>query len=254
MTRSFLFVPADSERKLAKGAESGADALILDLEDFGCGGPQGRRAADGARLSQAACARGEPAAARRARERARHRPDRRRPRCRGRGPPGCDPAAQGRRRRGGHASRCQAHRARGAARAPRRRDQDPRARDRNGRIALSLRHLPRRESAAHRHHLGRRRPLRRARRGDEPRRGTGVSPRPIGSRAISRWRRRRPRASKRSTRSMRTSATWMACVRKRSRRGATASRPRWRSIRRRSRSSTRCSRPRRRKSPRLRPW
>ena len=28
-----LFVPADSERKLAKGAGSGADALILDLED-----------------------------------------------------------------------------------------------------------------------------------------------------------------------------------------------------------------------------
>jgi citrate lyase subunit beta/citryl-CoA lyase len=31
--RSFLFVPGDSERKLAKGLESGADALILDLED-----------------------------------------------------------------------------------------------------------------------------------------------------------------------------------------------------------------------------
>ncbi|MGB3809699.1 MAG: CoA ester lyase [Parvibaculum sp.] len=31
--RSFLFVPADSEKKLAKGASSGADALILDLED-----------------------------------------------------------------------------------------------------------------------------------------------------------------------------------------------------------------------------
>jgi citrate lyase subunit beta/citryl-CoA lyase len=31
--RSFLFTPADSERKLAKGLESGADALILDLED-----------------------------------------------------------------------------------------------------------------------------------------------------------------------------------------------------------------------------
>jgi citrate lyase subunit beta / citryl-CoA lyase len=31
--RSYLFVPADSERKLAKGAESGADSLILDLED-----------------------------------------------------------------------------------------------------------------------------------------------------------------------------------------------------------------------------
>src|SRR4051812_35480544 len=31
--RSYLFVPADSDRKLAKGSESGADALILDLED-----------------------------------------------------------------------------------------------------------------------------------------------------------------------------------------------------------------------------
>ena len=31
--RSFLFVPGDSERKLAKGGASGADALILDLED-----------------------------------------------------------------------------------------------------------------------------------------------------------------------------------------------------------------------------
>lgn len=33
MIRSWLFVPADSERKLAKGGESGADALILDVED-----------------------------------------------------------------------------------------------------------------------------------------------------------------------------------------------------------------------------
>lgn len=31
--RSFLFVPADSERKLAKGPARGPDALILDLED-----------------------------------------------------------------------------------------------------------------------------------------------------------------------------------------------------------------------------
>ena len=31
--RSWLFVPGDSERKLLKGSESGADALILDLED-----------------------------------------------------------------------------------------------------------------------------------------------------------------------------------------------------------------------------
>jgi len=31
--RSWLFVPGDSERKLAKGRDNGADALILDLED-----------------------------------------------------------------------------------------------------------------------------------------------------------------------------------------------------------------------------
>ena len=31
--RSLLFVPADSEKKLGKGAECGTDALILDLED-----------------------------------------------------------------------------------------------------------------------------------------------------------------------------------------------------------------------------
>ena len=31
--RSFLFVPGDSERKLDRGAGSGGDALILDLED-----------------------------------------------------------------------------------------------------------------------------------------------------------------------------------------------------------------------------
>src|SRR5438046_745661 len=31
--RSYLFVPADSPRKLEKGLSSGADALILDLED-----------------------------------------------------------------------------------------------------------------------------------------------------------------------------------------------------------------------------
>ncbi|MEM8816184.1 MAG: CoA ester lyase [Pseudomonadota bacterium] len=33
MIRSFLFVPADSERKLAKAGDTVADALILDLED-----------------------------------------------------------------------------------------------------------------------------------------------------------------------------------------------------------------------------
>ena len=33
MNRSYLFVPADSERKLKRAGQAGADALILDLED-----------------------------------------------------------------------------------------------------------------------------------------------------------------------------------------------------------------------------
>lgn len=45
--RSFLFVPADSERKLARAPQSGADALILDLEDsvVPANRPQARRQA-----------------------------------------------------------------------------------------------------------------------------------------------------------------------------------------------------------------
>ena len=45
MSRSYLFVPGDSERKLAKAAESAADALILDLEDSVAAGerPKARR-------------------------------------------------------------------------------------------------------------------------------------------------------------------------------------------------------------------
>ena len=31
--RSWLFVPGDNERKLSKGLDNPADALILDLED-----------------------------------------------------------------------------------------------------------------------------------------------------------------------------------------------------------------------------
>ncbi len=31
--RSMLFLPADSEKKIGKGESSGADGLILDLED-----------------------------------------------------------------------------------------------------------------------------------------------------------------------------------------------------------------------------
>jgi citrate lyase subunit beta/citryl-CoA lyase len=40
--RSMLFVPGDSPRKLAKGDDSGADALILDLEDSVAPNQKGR--------------------------------------------------------------------------------------------------------------------------------------------------------------------------------------------------------------------
>ena len=41
--RSLLFIPADSEKKLAKGFASGADCLILDLEDSVAPKPSRRR-------------------------------------------------------------------------------------------------------------------------------------------------------------------------------------------------------------------
>ena len=41
--RSLLFVPADSERKLEKGFQSGADVVIVDLEDFSGGAEQSLR-------------------------------------------------------------------------------------------------------------------------------------------------------------------------------------------------------------------
>lgn len=42
MSRSYLFVPADSERKLKRSLESHADALILDLEDSVAAGERPR--------------------------------------------------------------------------------------------------------------------------------------------------------------------------------------------------------------------
>src|ERR1700748_851655 len=47
--RSLLFVPADSERKLARAPQSEADALILDLEDsvVPANRPAARRQAQG---------------------------------------------------------------------------------------------------------------------------------------------------------------------------------------------------------------
>ena len=51
--RSFLFVPADSPRKLEKAMTSGADALIVDLEDSIAhdGKERARKSAAGLRLN-----------------------------------------------------------------------------------------------------------------------------------------------------------------------------------------------------------
>lgn len=57
--RSLLFVPADSEKKLAKGLESGADVLIVDLEDSVA--PDNKAAARESAAAFIASARGGPA-------------------------------------------------------------------------------------------------------------------------------------------------------------------------------------------------
>ncbi len=49
--RSFLFIPGDSPKKLDKGMGSGADALLLDLEEFDLAAEQGRGPRDHARPS-----------------------------------------------------------------------------------------------------------------------------------------------------------------------------------------------------------
>ena len=45
LMRSLLFVPGDSERKLEKGFSSGADVVIVDLEDSVAPGNKRLRAA-----------------------------------------------------------------------------------------------------------------------------------------------------------------------------------------------------------------
>ena len=224
---------------------------------FGRGRPQGRRARDRARLSSSSTRRGRSAPQLcRARQRARHRPDRcgsRCRRCRAGPTRSCCP-----RREGGAAvihldAKLTAREA--IARTARRRDQDHRARDRDRRRRCSsAAPIAAQARASIGITWGAGGLVGRARRGDQPRRATAASPRPIGWRATCRWRRPPPRACRRSTRSMSDFRNMDGLARrKRWRRAATASPPRWRSIRRRSRSSTRCSRPRRRRSPRRRP-
>ena len=49
--RSLLFVPADGGSKLDKAFASGADAMIVDLEDFDRDRPQGRGARERGSIS-----------------------------------------------------------------------------------------------------------------------------------------------------------------------------------------------------------
>jgi citrate lyase subunit beta/citryl-CoA lyase len=59
--RSFLFVPADSPRKLEKGMSSGADALIVDLEDsIALDGKAAARQSAAAFLKEAMASSGRP--------------------------------------------------------------------------------------------------------------------------------------------------------------------------------------------------
>ena len=54
--RSWLFVPADSERKIAKALDSDADAIIFDLEDSVAPGAQGRPRATSSSICRSATA------------------------------------------------------------------------------------------------------------------------------------------------------------------------------------------------------
>src|ERR1044072_3044800 len=59
--RSFLFIPGDSPKKLDKGMGSGADALLLDLEDsISPQSKAGARATTAAFLKEARSARDRP--------------------------------------------------------------------------------------------------------------------------------------------------------------------------------------------------
>ena len=121
--RSFLFVPADSERKLAKGPSMRPGRADPRPRGFRRHRPQEDRARHGAGLSAAAPI--APAQALCPRQRARHRPDAGRPRRRHAGPARRHRVSQVRRpgqsRPAGELPRC----ARSARRHRGRRDQDP---------------------------------------------------------------------------------------------------------------------------------
>ena len=167
--RSFLFIPGDSPKKLDKGMGSGADALLLDLEDSIS--PQSKaeaRATTLAFLKEARSAEGPPSPLR-AHQRPCHRPDRRRSRRRGGGQARRHHVSQGRGRRRGRPLRRQDHRAGGDPRPAGRRARHHRHRHRNRAGDVPRRHLWRLKQAAEGPDLGRRGSFGRARRRGQPR-------------------------------------------------------------------------------------
>ena len=232
--RSLLFVPGDSPRKLEKGLSSGADALLIDLEDSVA------LAGQGGGPTQSRCA--FLAASRPWPQRPRlfvrvnatdHGAHGRRSRRGHAGGSGWDRAAEGGRRHGCVASRRQDRRARGRVRPARRRNAHPRHRDRDGAGRLRPGHLRRCEPPPDGPDLGGGGPLGGSRRGDQP---PGRRPlhRSLSARPLPHAHgRRRGRGRRHRCRLHRTSGTSRAWRSSAGRRAATASSPRWRSTRRR---------------------
>ena len=233
--RSLLFVPADGGSKLDKAMASGADAVILDLEDSIAPERKDEARASCARFPQARSAEERPPAPAGAHQRSRHRHDRRRSRRHGAGQARRHPVSQGRGRRDRDPSRRQAHRARSHRRPAGRRHQDPGADGGDGGRPVHRRQLSRFQRAADRHDLGAGGPVGRARRRGQPRSRRhahrALSPRPRRS-ACSVRRRRRCRRSRPSTS---ISAMPRCCAATPNSRAATASPGGSRFIRRRCR-------------------
>ena len=163
--RSLLFVPADSAEKLDKAMTSGADALIVDLEDFDRPRRQGESARQRGGIPQGGDGRGVAALTSWCASTGCNRPDRCRSRCRRAGKARRHHAAEGGRRRVRRARRRQARGARGDRRPARRPRQDRRASPPKPRPALFVTGtFAGCKRAAHRPDLGRRGPVRRARR------------------------------------------------------------------------------------------
>ena len=240
--RSLLFIPADDEKKLGKGVGSGADALILDLEDS-VSAP--RKAAARAVAAQYIAA---------------TRPLERRPLLYVRinaldtpyweqdlaGVIGSRPDGvllpKARSGEDVHTLSIALNHAEERAGAAEGRNAHHRADDRGADLAAADAHLRRLQRATGGPNLGRGGPLRRHRRSRPTARRTDTGPRPTSWRATCACSRPWPPTCSRSTPCSSISVTRRACAPRRWQPRVTASPARWPSIPIRWRSSTRCSR------------